>query len=741
MASLPAPERVSDQEPRERRGRQRLRLLGGALLSWLSASRSGVLAASSDARVVEAPAAITGFPQALDPVAGPRAAPGGRRSAPRRERLERRLARLASLADPRLLTSRERRRSVVAEMAPRDLSRRARPALRPDLRVPGRHPRTTRAGRRGRPAHDAARIPGRGLLGSARDGGDLAGDAARRRPARSPIAAWSTSRAELVWSGGRWRVERFGVDTPGPTPAVTAPSAANAPGEFVALARDLVSLRAVTAPRRLGTIGCLLALLVVAALLPLGQPDRAEAIDLPGPCDVPGVSVVCSAVGDAASAAAGAAGDAILGQLTGWVGDGAAWLLRQVADGDRLDDGRRPLGALVPEPLRLHVPGRGDPAPAAPPPDRPPGARCARTRGSSSASASSTCPRRCSSPGSPWPSPRRRIAVVDALSADLTVEVAKDTDRSRPRSPRRAPSGDPVPLFASFLMALVMALAAIFVWFELILRAGVVYVAMMFLPLFLATMIWPATSGWVRRLVQLIVAAILSKLVIVATLSLGLSALASGDGASAVLAGAGMFLIAAFSPFVLFSLIPLAAEVAQPQRECRHALAAATGTSLAWNVARTRMSFGAVGAGAAPMALGAGAMGAAGPRGGGGPLGPSGRRRRRGRPPPVGRCARRGPWHRARAPGSRSRDRPPRRPRPRRRPPPPPHRASGPPPSRPDPARSLRSPGPALSRRRRWHLTPRATASGRSSRRARSAASAGASWHASRSGSWASWSA
>ncbi|MBY0396038.1 MAG: hypothetical protein K2X91_06135, partial [Thermoleophilia bacterium] len=75
-----------------------------------------------------------------------------------------------------------------------------------------------------------------------------------------------------------------------------------------------------------------LMLALIAALLPLGQPVRAEAVDLPSPCDLPGVSVVCDAAGDAASAAAGAAGDAILGQLTAWVGDGAAWLLRQVAE-------------------------------------------------------------------------------------------------------------------------------------------------------------------------------------------------------------------------------------------------------------------------------------------------------------------------------------------------------------------------------------------------------------------------
>lgn len=363
----------------------------------------------------------------------------------------------------------------------------------------------------------------------------------------------------------------------------------------------------------------LLVVLLAATLIPLGQPRHATAIDLPNPCDLPGVSVACDAVGDAASAAAGAAGDAILGQLTAWVGDGAAWLLRQVAeaiDSTTAIDLSAPwfeshygfmfqVGALLLLPLFLltvlQALLRQDPwillrlvllyVPAA-----------VLITGLAVAVAQTA------------------IAVVDALSADLGAEVAKDTDSLAASLAEASAVGGPVPLFASFLVALVMALAAIFVWFELILRSGVVYVAMMFLPLFLATMIWPATAGWVRRLAQLIVAAVLSKLVIVATLSLGLSALSSGNGVSAVLAGAGMFLIAAFSPFVLFSLIPLAAEVAQPQREGRHALAAATGTSLAWNVARTRMTFGAAGMGAAATgALGAGALGAPGPRGAGGP--------------------------------------------------------------------------------------------------------------------------
>lgn len=390
-----------------------------------------------------------------------------------------------------------------------------------------------------------------------------------------------------------------------------------------------------TAPRSIGATACLLALVLAAALALLPQPERAAAIDIPGPCDVPGVSVVCDAAGDAASAAAGAAGDAILGELTGWVGDGAAWLLLQVADAidsTTAVDLSAPwfqshyafmfqVGAILLLPLILLT------------------VLQALLRQDAMLLVRVGLlylPAAMLFTGLAVAVSQTAIAVVDALSADLTVEVAKDTDRLASSLTQVSALGGPVPLFASFLMALVMALAALFVWFELILRAGVVYVAMMFLPLFLATMIWPATASWVRRLVQLIAAAILSKLVIVATLSLGLSALASGDGVSSVLAGAGMFLIAAFSPFVLFSLIPLAAEVAQPQREGRHALAAATGTSLAWNVARTRMSFGTTGVGATSSRLGASAMGAAGPRGGGSPPGPPGAGGSTGAPHPRG---------------------------------------------------------------------------------------------------------
>jgi hypothetical protein len=368
-----------------------------------------------------------------------------------------------------------------------------------------------------------------------------------------------------------------------------------------------------------------LAVLLLAVLLPLWQPTRAEALDIPGPCDVPGVSIVCDAAGDAASAAAGAAGDAILGQLTSWVGDGAGWLLRQVAEAidsttaidltaswfDTHYGFMFQVGAILLLPLLLLTVLQ---------------ALLRQDAGLLIRLVLLYLPAAMLLTGLALAVAQTSIAVVDALSSDLAAGVARDTGGLAASLAQASAVGGPVPLFAAFLLALVMAVAALFVWFELILRSGVVYVAMMFLPLFLATMVWPATSGWVRRLVQLIVAAVLSKLVIVATLSLGLSALSSGDGVSAVLAGAGMFLIAAFSPFVLFSLIPFAAEAAQPQREGRHTLAAATGTSLAWSAARTRIASGTVGRGGAGAGAGLmlGAMGPGGPRGLGGPPGPPG---------------------------------------------------------------------------------------------------------------------
>ena len=66
------------------------------------------------------------------------------------------------------------------------------------------------------------------------------------------------------------------------------------------------------------------------------------------------------------------------------------------------------------------------------------------------------------------------------------------------------------------LVSLLIAVAAFVLWLELLIRAAAVYVAVLFLPLALATLVWPAVSHWCRRLVETLAALILSKFVIVA---------------------------------------------------------------------------------------------------------------------------------------------------------------------------------------------------------------------------------
>jgi hypothetical protein len=128
-----------------------------------------------------------------------------------------------------------------------------------------------------------------------------------------------------------------------------------------------------------------------------------------------------------------------------------------------------------------------------------------------------------------------------------------------------AAAADPtIASFVLLLIALLVAVAAFVLWLELLIRAAAVYVAALFLPLALATLVWPAVSHWCRRLVETLAALILSKFVIVATLSLAAGAVASGtagtgshgSGLSAVLAGGALLLMATFVPFAILRLIP-----------------------------------------------------------------------------------------------------------------------------------------------------------------------------------------
>ena len=119
-------------------------------------------------------------------------------------------------------------------------------------------------------------------------------------------------------------------------------------------------------------------------------------------------------------------------------------------------------------------------------------------------------------------------------------------------------SGSP---FLAFLIGLFVIGAAFALWVELLLREAAVYVIVLMLPLAFAALVWPTRRIWAVRAVEVLVALILSKFAIVAVLSLGGAALDAGTGHGAVaqlMAGAVLILLAAFSPWALLRLVPLA---------------------------------------------------------------------------------------------------------------------------------------------------------------------------------------
>ena len=180
-----------------------------------------------------------------------------------------------------------------------------------------------------------------------------------------------------------------------------------------------------------------------------------------------------------------------------------------------------------------------------------------------------------------------------------------------------------VPLFVSFLAAIVGAFAAFFVWIELLMRDAAVYVVALFMPLALAASIWPRWSGALRRTGELLAVVIGSKFVIVSIIALAAGLVSDSSGrVEHVLAAAALMALACFSPFVLFRLVPLAEGAIGAAYGRRHAAASTMGgarniSSSAQSVQRAARSSWSRGSGA--MRGGGGGPGA--PRGAAGGAG------------------------------------------------------------------------------------------------------------------------
>ena len=186
--------------------------------------------------------------------------------------------------------------------------------------------------------------------------------------------------------------------------------------------------------------------------------------------------------------------------------------------------------------------------------------------------------------------------------------------------------------FAAVVIGLVVVLAALLLWVELMIRASLVYVLVAISPLGFAAMLWPSARGFLKRTVELLLAVILSKLIICICLAIGVAALGgagstgtggglaseAGGSVGTLLVGAVLLGLAAFSPFIILKLVPVAeaALVAQgvsrgPFRTSQTALSTYSSTKM---ISRLSGPSGG-GSASAPAAAAPAASAAAGPVG------------------------------------------------------------------------------------------------------------------------------
>jgi hypothetical protein len=109
------------------------------------------------------------------------------------------------------------------------------------------------------------------------------------------------------------------------------------------------------------------------------------------------------------------------------------------------------------------------------------------------------------------------------------------------------------------LVAGLVIMGSLLLWFELVVRSAAITIATAMLPLVFAASLWPPAVAWARRLVEAIGGLIISKAVIVLVLSIALDAVAhAGDGAATALTGGAMLLLASFMPYAVLRLVPVA---------------------------------------------------------------------------------------------------------------------------------------------------------------------------------------
>jgi len=303
---------------------------------------------------------------------------------------------------------------------------------------------------------------------------------------------------------------------------------------------------------------------------PSPSPSPTDSPDDAGPCGVsPILHAFCSAghaiqnaPGVALNAVTSTVGDSIIGAMTRWVADGAAWVLDQVSS--LIGETTTPdltaqwfqrnyatmatLAGVLLAIFLFFATVQGLVA------NRPSMILRAYLLHAPIAAVGTVLAIALVSRG---------LQATDAMSTAVSAHLHHDVTRIAERvgkavvlASRVAGDGS---LFVAFLSALVAVVVAVILWLELLIRQAAIDMCVLFLPLVLAAFVWPATAKWLRRLINTLSAIVLSKFVIVAVLALSASALADNvndGGIKAILVGVVLLVLAAACPYMVFRLLP-----------------------------------------------------------------------------------------------------------------------------------------------------------------------------------------
>lgn len=174
------------------------------------------------------------------------------------------------------------------------------------------------------------------------------------------------------------------------------------------------------------------------------------------------------------------------------------------------------------------------------------------------------------------------IALTDQLSKGLLDHFGTDVERFVSTvASLSSLTGGVATAFVVFLLGLISVLAGIVLVAELVVRASLIYIVVALAPLVFAAQLWPAVRGAGRKLLELLVALIVSKLVVAVALAVAAAAavgagsggevtalappemMAEDPGGSVtqavgiLLAATAAFGVAAFSPLLVARLLPL----------------------------------------------------------------------------------------------------------------------------------------------------------------------------------------